>query len=282
MGMAVQPTGAACGAVVTGINLSEELSADLVADLRAHWLAHRLLIFPNQQLSTDAFARFTQYFGAFGEDPFFGSIKSHDHIAEIRREANETTPIFAENFHTDWSFLDIPPAGTALYSLKIPPVGGNTLFADQVTAYERLPDYLKETAESLTAIHSAALGYAPDGVYGETDQNAGRSMNILPSEKAMETCEHPFVRTHPETGEKALYSSPAYIQGFKGLEKAESHALMAEFYQYQTDDELTYSHKWEQDMLVMWDNRALLHAATGGYDGHARLLYRITIADTAF
>ena len=282
MSFKVAPTGGVCGGVVTGIDLREELSQDLVDELRAHWVENKLLVFPDQPLSDYDLERFTQYFGAFGEDPFFGHIDGHKNIAAIQRNADEKTPIFAEFFHSDWSFMQVPPAGTVLFGITIPPHGGNTRFADQVAAYERLPDALRDKADQLTAIHSAELGYAPDGLYGEGDQDSGRSMQIIPSERARESFEHPFVRTHRETGKKALYSSPAYIQGFAGLPKDESDALMMEFYQYQTADELVYSHKWEENMLVMWDNRSLLHAASGGYDGYDRLLHRTTIADTAF
>ncbi len=282
MSFKVEPTGAICGAIVTGIDLRGDLSQDLVAELRAHWVENKLLVFPDQQLSDDDLERFTLNFGAFGEDPFFGHIDGHENIAAIQRNADEKTPIFAEAYHTDWSFLEIPPAGTVLYGITIPPHGGNTRFADQVAAYERLPDRLRDRADTLTAIHSAELGYSPKGVYGDDDQESGRSMKIIPSEKALEKREHPFVRTHRETGQKALYSSPAYIQGFTDMEPAESTSLMMEFYQHQTDEALVYSHKWEKDMLVMWDNRSLLHAASGGYDGYDRLLHRLTIADTAF
>lgn len=282
MSLKVEPTGARCGAVITGVDLRESLSDDLVAELRSHWVKNKLLVFPKQDLSDADLERVTLYFGAFGEDPFFGHIEGHEHIAAIQRNADEKTPIFAEAYHTDWSFLEVPPAGTVLYGITIPPHGGNTRFADQVAAYERLPEDLRDKAEQLTAIHSAELGYSPKGAYGDDDQDSGRSMKIIPSEKALEKREHPFVRTHRETGQKALYSSPAYIQGFAGLEKSESTALMMEFYQHQTHEDLVYSHKWEKDMLVMWDNRSLLHAASGGYDGYDRLLHRTTIADTAF
>lgn len=282
MSLTITPTGAACGAHVTGIDLRADHSEDLIAELRAHWVTHKVLAFPDQTMNDTDLARFSLRFGAFGEDPFFGHIDGHEHIAAIQRNADETTPIFAEIFHSDWSFLDVPPAGTMLYGITIPPHGGNTLFADQVAAYERLPDDLRDKADQLTAIHSAAFGYAPDGAYGEQDQNAGRSMKIIPSERALEKREHPFVRTHRETGQKALYSSAAYIQGFAGLPKEESDKLLATFYSAQTDEALIYSHPWQKNMLVMWDNRSLLHAATGGYDGYDRLLHRTTIADTHF
>ncbi|MEM8498499.1 MAG: TauD/TfdA family dioxygenase [Pseudomonadota bacterium] len=282
MPLAVTPTNSSCGALVSGVDLSHELSDDLIAEIRSHWTEHKVLAFPDQHLSDDDLERFTLCFGEFGEDPFFGHIEGHEHIAAIQRNADEKTPIFAEIFHSDWSFLDIPPAGTMLYGITIPPMGGNTLFADQVAAYESLPDALRETADSLTAIHSAELGYAPDGAYGENDRDGGRSMKILPSERAREKREHPFVRTHHETGKNALFSSAAYIQGFAGLEKADSDALLIEFYAHQSREEFVYSHPWQKNMLVMWDNRSLLHAATGGYDGYDRLLHRTTIADTQF
>ncbi len=280
--MHIEPTAAACGAVVTGIDLGQALSADTVAELRAQWLEHKVLVFPDQPLANDELVRFTRYFGDIGEDPFFGHIDDNENIAAVQRNADETTPIFAEIFHSDWSFLETPPAGTVLYGITIPPVGGNTLFADQVAAYEGLPDSLRDKADALTAIHSAELGYAPDGLYGENDQGSGRSMKIIPSERARETCEHPFVRIHPETGKKALFSSPAYIQRFAGMDKAESDALLIEFYTHQISEPYVYSHPWQKDMLVMWDNRSLLHSATGGYDGYDRLLHRTTIADTQF
>ena len=278
----VEPTGAICGARITGIDLTQELSDAQIAELRALWLEHKLLIFPNQKLTNADLERLTVDFGGFGEDPFFGSIEGSNHIAAIQRNADETTPIFAEFFHTDWSFLEVPPAGTMLYGITIPPKGGNTLFADQVAAYARLSDELREQADKLTAIHSAKLGYSKEGAYGDNDQDSGRSMKIIASDRALEEREHPFVRTHPETGEKALYSSPAYIMGFKDKSPQENQLLLMEYYRAQTDDALVYSHKWEKDMLVIWDNRSLLHAATGGYDGHDRLLHRTTVADKRF
>lgn len=282
MSIDLKPTAGCCGAVVSGIDLSQPLSEDLIGTLRQHWVDNKVLIFPKQTLTPDQLVQFSLQFGEIGDDPFFGHIEEHEQVAAIQRRADETTPIFAEIFHTDWSFLKVPPAGTALYGITIPPHGGNTLFADQVAAYEALPESLQARIEDLIAIHSAELGYAPDGAYGENDQNSGRSMKIITSERARETCEHPLVRTHRETGKKALFSSAAYIKGFVGMDKSESDALLLELYAHQTKPEFTYSHPWEKGMVVMWDNRSLLHAATGGYDGYDRLLHRTTIADTHF
>ena len=280
--VSIKPSGACCGATITGVRLDRPLPEELVAEIRAHWLEHKVVAFPDQKLTPDQLVSFSKQFGDIGEDPFFDHIDEHPQVASIQRNADEKTTIFAEIFHTDWSFMPIPPAGTALYGITIPPVGGNTLFADQVLAYEQLPESLRSRVDGLTAIHSAALGYAPDGAYGEADQEKGRSMKILPSEKALATYQHPLVREHPETGKRALFSSAAYIKGFVGLAKEESDALLGELYVHQSQSAFIYSHRWQADMLVMWDNRSLLHAATGGYDGYDRLLHRTTIADTRF
>ena len=282
MSLTVQPSGASCGATIIGVQLNQSLSDDLIAEIRARWLEYKVIAFPGQQLTPAQLVGFSEQFGEIGEDPFFGHIDEHPQVAAIQRNADETTSIFAEVFHSDWSFMPVPPAATALYGITIPPVGGDTLFADQVAAYEQMPDDLRGRVEGLTAIHSAALGYAPDGAYGDADQKQGRSMKILPSERALQTCEHPLVRTHHETGKRALFSSAAYIKGFVGLDKEESDALLMELYAHQSQPEFVYAHRWQPGMLVMWDNRSVLHAATGGYDGYDRLLHRTTISDTQF
>ncbi len=277
--MRVEPSGEACGASVTGADLSGPLDPQLVAEIRAAWLEHRVLAFRDQSMDDDALERFTQAMGGFGDDPFFAPIAGRSHIAAVRREAQETTPLFAENWHSDWSFLAQPPAGTCLLAIDIPPVGGDTLFADQHAAWDALSSSRQRELEGLIAIHSARYAYAPQGSYGENDK--GRSMDIRPSEAAMATQPHPLVRTHPETGRRGFFSAFGYIIGIEGMDDLEALPLLRELYQWQTRDEFVHRHRWEQDMLVIWDNRAVLHRATGGYEGYRRELHRTTIAATA-
>jgi len=276
MSLTVSPSGQSCGATVTGVDLSGELTAKLIADIRAAWLQHKVLAFAGQQMDDDALERFTIAMGGFGEDPFFAPIKGRQNIAAILREADETSPLFAENWHSDWSFLAQPPSGTCLLAVDIPPTGGDTLFANQIAAFNALTPERQEFLRGLTAIHSAQLAYAPDGSYGEKD--TGRSMDIRPDESARATQTHSLVQRHPETGEEALYSALGYIIGIEGMDQADAIALLSELAQWQSRDEFVYRHRWEPDMLVMWDNRSVLHKATGGYEGHRRELHRTTIA----
>ena len=276
MSLQTDPSGHACGARVTGLDLTQPLDGATVAAIRAAWLEHHVLAFPDQFLNDDQLERFTLSFGQFGEDPFFAPIAGRQHIAAIRREAEEQSPLFAENWHTDWSFQARPPSGTCLNAVDIPTQGGDTLFANQHLAWEALPDARKAELGDLIAVHSARLAYAPDGSYGAKDK--GRSMDIRPSEAALETQTHPLVPAHPETGRRGFYSTLGYIVGIECLAQDEAIALLLELQQWQSDPCFIYTHKWEPGMLIMWDNRSVLHKATGGYEGHRRELHRTTIA----
>lgn len=277
MSIEVTPSGQACGATVHGVDLTQPLDADTVADLRSAWLEHHVLSFPDQPMSDDDLERFTTSFGPFGDDPYIAPIPGRDHVIAVERVADETAPLFAENWHSDWSFQANPPSGTCLRSVVVPPAGGDTLFANQHAALAEMPSSLRSRLDGVMAVHSARGGYAPDGFYGDDDQAKGRSMAIRPSDEAMATQLHPVVRAHPETGEFGLFSCFGYIIGLDGMDDDDARPLLGELYAHQTQDAFVYRHVWEQDMLVMWDNRSVLHRATGGYDGHHRLLHRTTI-----
>ena len=277
--MKIEPSGGSCGARVTGVDLSRPLDADTVAAIRAAWLRHHVLAFPDQGIGDDDLERFTLAFGGFGEDPFFAPIPGREHIAAIRREADEQSPLFAENWHADWSFQARPPSGTCLMAVDIPPHGGDTLFANQHLAWEALPAERQAELAGLIAVHSARMPYAPDGAYGVRDK--GRSMDIRPSEAAFATQTHPLVPAHPETGRRGLYSTLGYIIGIEGMAQDAAIALLMDLQKWQGDERFVFAQKWEPGMLVMWDNRSVLHRATGGYEGHRRELHRTTIAAAA-
>jgi taurine dioxygenase len=277
MGMTIRLSGQACGATVTGVDLSKELAESLVTDIRQAWAEHGVLAFPDQSLSDDDLERFTGYFGDFGEDPFVQPVPGREHIIAIQRNADETSSIFAEAWHTDWSFQSNPPAGTCLYGITIPESGGDTLFANQFMALEEMPSALRTRIEGRYAIHSAAGGYAPEGLYGKADEGSGRSMRVQASAAARDTFLHPLIKVHPENGRESLFGCIGYIIGIEGMEQDTASDLLLELHQWQTSQQFQYRHKWSSNMLVMWDNRCVLHRATGGYEGYDRLLHRTTI-----
>lgn len=279
MPLDITPSGQACGASVRGVDLSKSLSDGVVADIRAAWLEHFVLAFPVQKMSDDDLERFTLYFGPFGDDPFIAPIKGRKHIIAVARAASETGPIFAEAWHTDWSFQETPPAGTCLYGITIPPAGGDTLFANQAMALDEMPAELRKRIEGKRAIHSARAAYSREGAYGVND--AARAMDIRPSDEAAATQMHPFIRIHPETGRAAIFGCAGYIIGVDGMAQDEATTLLGDLYRWQTQHAFQYRHKWAPGTLLMWDNRSVLHMATGGYQGQERLLHRTTIGARA-
>ena len=277
--LTIEPTGAACGAFVRGLDLSKPLDDATVAGLRAAWLDHGVVAFPDQPMSIEDLERFTLALGPRGDDPFIAPIPGHAHVVEIRREADEQAPIFAETWHSDWSFLPVPPAATALYGTVVPPVGGDTLFACGEAAWDALPAATRDALRDRLGVHSARRGYARDGMYGERDRAKGRSMAIRFGDDALATRLHPIARPHPETGRTSLFVSPGYTIGIDGMDDAEAADVLRMLFEHQKRPEFVYRHRWQARMLVLWDNRRLVHAATGGYEGHRRLLHRITIAE---
>lgn len=273
--VSVTPSGQPCGAEVTGVDLSAPLPPAVVVQIRAAWLQHHVLSFPDQNISNDDLERFTLAFGPFGDDPFIAPIPGREHIIAVKRHANETAPLFAENWHTDWSFQARPPAGTCLYGITIPPMGGDTLYADQHAALATMPAELRARLDGKVAVHSARGGYAPSGAYGEADTD--RSMHIRPSDRANATQLHPLIQNHAETGEPGLFGCIGYIIGIDAMADDQARTLLFDLYHWQTREEFVYRHQWRPNMLVMWDNRSVLHKATGGYNGYDRLLHRTTI-----
>lgn len=277
--LTIEPTGQACGAVVRGVDMAESMSSEDLVEIRRAWLEHHVLVFPNQNLTDEDLVRITHTLGGIGDDPFFESISKHTPVVALTRRADETAPVFAEAWHTDWSFKEQPPIGTCLYSHVIPPVGGDTGFINQQKALAEMPAVLRSRLEDKVGLHSAAVAYAPDGTYGEREQGSDRSMKILFSEEARKIQGHPLIRTHPESGNRTLFGCFGYILDIEGMTREEAQPLLMEMYEWQTREEFQYTHKWEENMLVIWDNRSVLHKANSGYDGHARELHRTTIKD---
>ena len=263
------------GVEVTDFSLAD-LTEENISFLRSKWVEYGLIVFPKLPLSHDEFKDFALSFGDFGDDPFISSLPDYPNIAEIKRSANEKATPFGGTWHSDWSFMKKPPSATLLHSKIIPPVGGNTLFANTERSFAALPEEMKNKLRNLKVIHSAKIPYADDGFYALEKEE--RSMKILPSKEAKATFSHPMVKIHPETNKECLFINPVYTINVEGFSENASQQLLWELYEHMIQDQFVYEHVWNDDMLIMWDNRTVMHQATGGYDGYDRLLHRITLA----
>lgn len=263
------------GAIISGVDLTS-LNADSVAEIRALWLTHQVVAFTDQNMDLNQLAAFTRLIGEFGDDPYVAPVREHPHVLEIRREPEEAAAPFGAAWHSDWSFQITPPAATILLASVVPPVGGDTLYADGCAACEALSDSERSELKELTALHSARRPYSLQGFYASGGDK--RSMKILPNDSALEIIEHPLIRTHPETGREVLWVNSVYTIGIKDMSEAESDALLKRLFAHSVEARFVYRHHWQAHMLTMWDNRSVQHCAQGGYDGHRRVMYRTTVA----
>ena len=272
----VYPEPEGFGARVSGVQLSESLSEQEIDAIRSAWLAHQVLCFPDQPLTHDELAAFAARLGEFGDDPFLRATASNPHVVEVRRNADERTSPFGSNWHSDWSFQHEPPSATILHAKVVPPVGGDTLFANGYRAWDDLDAETRARVGNLTALHSARRPYSRTGLFAR--ESGKRSMTILSDDRALAVQEHPLVRTHPETGRTALWINPVYTIGIKELPGDEGAALLADLFAHSTSERYILRVQWAPDMLTLWDNRCVQHCALGGYDGYQRLMHRTTVA----
>lgn len=272
------PNGDGFGAEIVGADLTHPLDDASLRRVREIWLDHQVVWFRKQPLTVEQLERFTLQMGDWGRVDFIKPMEGHPQVLELRREPDEKASHFGGGWHSDYSFQDAPPAATLLLSKEVPPVGGNTLFANGYAAYDALSDTMKEIIAPLKGIHSAVLPYSKEGIYA--NEGRKRTMQILPSDDARKTRTHPIVRTHPETGRKALYVNPVYTIGIDGLHQDETQALLGYLTAHATKPQFQYHHKWEPDTLLMWDNRCVQHFAEAGFDGYRRVMWRTTTAGT--
>jgi len=273
--LALKPLGA-LGVEITGLRLSQALEPETISTVQHVLADHGLVCFPDQPLSHDELEAFSLQIGPFGDNPFVEAMPGRPNLVEVRRDPGEKTTVFGGGWHSDWSFQAAPPAATILHAKVTPPTGGDTLFADTARAYDTLSPQFQRNLRGLSALHSAAGPYGRDGYFAKETGRTG--MRILVSADADRTYSHPLVTVHPISGRRSLFVSPGYTVGIEGMTEAESDAILGFLFKHITNESFVYRHVWRPDMLVIWDNRSMLHCATGGYDGHLRLMHRTVIA----
>lgn len=267
----VRPIAGALGAEIHGVDLSSDLDDEQVAAIRRIWLEHGVVFFRDQNLPPDRFMAFAERFGRPIEYPFVKGIDDYPKIIQVAKYETEKVN-FGGIWHADTTYLPEPPTATLLVAREVPPVGGDTLFANQYLAYETLSEGLKRTLDGLIGVSSSA----------KADVSKTREDRVKTSgtdEVGQEfIAEHPVVRTHPETGRKALYVNIAHTVRFKGWTEAESRPLLDFLFQHQVRPEFTCRFTWQVGSLAMWDNRCTQHNPINDYHGYRRIMHRITLA----
>ncbi|MBI2253216.1 MAG: TauD/TfdA family dioxygenase [Proteobacteria bacterium] len=275
----IRPVTPHLGAEVTGISL-KDAPEGMIGEVKAAFAAHGVLFFPDQNLTPDELLTVTGRLGQVLRVPYVKGMDSHPDIIAVLKEADEKRiSTFGGTWHTDFSFLPEPPDATLLQAAELPPVGGDTIWANQYLAYETLSPGLRRLLDPLQAVHT---GW-PHGTMGPgPDAAVSRSIKMTRNDpSADKEVLHPVVRVHPVTGRKALFVNPVYTQRFAEMTPTESKPLLDFLHAHSTRPEFQLRLKWRDGMLVMWDNRSTLHLAVNDYDGQRRLLYRTTLAGAA-
>lgn len=269
-GITVRRLSGALGAEIEGVNLSQELSADAIETIRRAWLEHLVIVMRGQDLTSAQYLRFAERMGTPMEYPMVRGLEGFPVITEVLKRETETTN-FGGLWHSDTTYLEKPPMGTMLLAREVPPYGGDTLFANQYLAYDALSEGMKRMLGGLTGVSDSSLANALR--FREDVDPSQRTWD----EKKRLTAEHPIVRTHPETGRKALYLNIGHTARFKDMTAEESAPLLQYLFRHQIREEFTFRLSWQPGTIAFWDNRCAMHNAINDYQGHRRLMHRITL-----
>jgi taurine dioxygenase len=267
--MDVRPIAGALGAEILGLDLRQPLDAETIARVRQALLDHLVIFFRDQDLTPDQFLRFAGYFAEPIEYPFVNALPGHPKIIPVIKLEHERVN-FGGIWHSDTTYLDEPPLGSMLLARELPPRGGDTMFANMYLAYDALSDGMKRLLAGVKAVNSS----------GKADTTRTREDRMRADGKTDLKdfiAEHPVVRTHPETGRKALYVNVAHTVGLADMTEEESAPLLQFLFQQQSRPEFTCRFRWEPGSIAFWDNRCAQHNPINDYHGHRRVMHRITL-----
>jgi taurine dioxygenase len=268
----VMPLSGTVGAEIFGVDLTRPLGNETFSEIHQAFLDHLVVFFRDQKLTPTQLADFARRFGKLDPHHVLKGMDGHPEILEIVRERTDRK-IFAPGWHADVTWQERPVMGAVLYGLEVPDIGGDTLFANQYLAFEALSPGLKKVLDGLRAVHGTAK------VYGDKADDYTYVKNFVTDRAKAATYEnvHPVVRTHPETGRKALFLNDHYVLRFEDMTVEESAPLLNFLWQHAIRPEFTCRFRWRNGSIALWDNRCLLHTPIDDYFGKRRHLWRITI-----
>ena len=264
----VQPLAGALGAEIVGVDMARELDEEVVGEVRQAFLDHLVIFLRDQKVTPQQQVAFAKRFGEPMEYPQLRGLPEAPLITPVVKLEHERNN-FGGIWHSDTTYLPDPPMGSMLLALEVPPYGGDTMFANQYLAYEQLSDGLKKTLDGLVGVSSSAKAEVSK-TREDQMKAAGAALKVL-------TGEHPIVRTHPETGRKALYTSDAHTASIRGWTEKESLPLLKFLWEHQTKPEFTWRFRWQPGSLAFWDNRCAMHYPINDYHGFRRVMHRVTL-----
>lgn len=279
----IRPLDAALGAEVVGLDLGQPLSADDFQRIHRAHLDYHVVVFRDQRITPAQQIAFSRRFGPLQIHVLHQfQLANHPEILIVSNVLKDGKPIGLGDaghfWHSDLSYKETPSLGSLLHAIELPAEGGDTLFANMHAAYDGLPAALKQRLDGLAAEHTYLARYA------ELQKRSPWRPNLTPEQIAqVKPVVQPVVRTHPETGRKALFVSEHFTTRIVGLADAESRALLDALFAHSVQPQYVYRHQWREHDLVFWDNRSLLHLAAGTPDHLRRVMFRTTIeGDTPF
>jgi taurine dioxygenase len=270
----VEPCSGAMGAVIHGVDLSADLSNQAFDEIHQAFLDHKAIFFHDQELDPHQQIAFARRFGPLSVYPFIEGLPEAPEAFEILKTETDVRN-FGGAWHSDMSFTPMPPLGTMLYSQEMPDAGGDTMFANTALAYDALSDGMKEMLDGIVGVYNAALKDSGGRAAAFKTATAMTAKNMDQVEMG---AEHPIVRTHPETGQKALFVGKGHTAGLKDMADAESRPLIDFLADHCVRPEFTCRFRWGVGSLALWDNRCTLHFAVDDYPGQRRRMRRLTIA----
>ena len=269
--MEIRPIAGALGAEISGVDLAKDLTDETVAAIRRAWLEHLVLFFRDQPLAPRDFLAFAKRFGEPIEYPFVKGLDDFPEIIPVLKRETEQVN-FGGVWHSDTTYLDIPPMASMLVAREVPPAGGDTIFANQYLAYETLSAGMRRMLEPLQAVASSLKADA-----SKTREDRLKDSGRADAKKEY-VASHPVVRVHPETGRRALYVNVAHTTHFDGMTPEESAPILRFLFEHQIRLEFTCRFRWTPGAIAFWDNRCAQHNAINDYHGHRRSMHRITLA----
>ncbi len=273
----IVPFDAPLGAEVVGLDLSRPLGDEDFALIHRAHLDHHVLVFRDQQITPDEHVAFSRRFGPLQQHVLYQfALPDHPEVLIVSNVVENGKPIGLGDaghfWHSDLSYKERPSLGSLLHAQELPAEGGDTLFANMHLAWDALPEALKQAVEGRRAEHTYLARYAE--LQARSPWRPNLSAEQIAQVKAVE---HPIVRTHPESGRRALFVSEHFTTRIVGLPEDESRALLDELFAHSVREQFVYRHRWREHDLVFWDNRSLMHLAAGTPDHLRRKLYRTTI-----